>query len=62
MHVDFEEEHSVINKLCTTFGKFGEFGAQIAWVGCNHFINTKFSKLSKVIADPNHYDGDKYMG
>ena len=25
----------------------------LSWVGRNHFINTKFSKLSKEIADPN---------
>ena len=44
-------------KLRTTLGKFGEFWDHIAIfllarLGRNHFINTKFSKLSKEIADP----------
>ena len=42
----------------TALGKFEEVRAHIAyfWLACglgpNHFINTKFSKLSKEISDP----------
>ena len=48
---------SVRSKLRTTLGKFGESWDHIAYfwfagVGHNHFINTKFSKLSKDISDP----------
>ena len=47
-------------KLRTALGKFGEFWAHIArfwlaWVGRNHFVNTKFSKLSKEISDTTQY-------
>ena len=46
-----------MTKLLTTLDKFGEFWAQIAyfvlaWVGRYHFVNAKFSKLSKEIEDP----------
>ena len=49
--------------LRTTLGKFREFWAYIAYfwlalVGRNHFINTKFTKLSKEITDPNHDIGN----
>ena len=52
---------SVVNKLRTALGKFGEFWAHmahfwLAWVGRNHFVNTKFSKLSKEISDPQMYN------
>ena len=43
--------------------KFGEFWAHIAyfwlaWLGRNHFLNTKLSKLSKEISDPTHCTGN----
>lgn len=42
-----------------SLGKFGEFWAKIAyfwlaWDGCNHFVSTKFSKLSKETFDPSY--------
>ena len=44
-------------KLRTALGKFGECWAHIAYfglafVGRNHFVNIKFTKLSKQILDP----------
>ena len=51
------ENDEVRMKLRTTLCKFGEFWADIAYLwlarlGRNHFVNTKFSKLSKEISDP----------
>ena len=52
-------EHEVMIKLQSTLGKFGEFWAHIAyfwlaWVEHNHFVKTKFTKLSKEISDPSN--------
>ena len=48
--------YRVITKLRTTLGKFGELLVHVAyfwraWVGRNHIVNTKFTELSKYIAD-----------
>ena len=48
---------ALTTKLRNTLGKFVEFWAQISYfwlarVGRNHFVTTKFSKLSKEIANP----------
>ena len=46
-----------MHKLQSTLGEFCEFWALIAyfwlaWVERNHFVNRKFTKLSKEISDP----------
>ena len=45
------------SKLRSTLGKLGEFLAQIAyfllaWLGRNHFVNTRLANRSEEISDP----------
>ena len=57
--VEVEVRIEVFACRCFSLGKFGEFWTNVAyfwlaWVGCNNYADTKFSKRSKEIANPIH--------